>query len=120
MALGAEVVVGQGGDFASAGSAFQESFFDQVGLVDLLDRAGIFAEGCGDGGQSDGASVEFLDDGVENLVVDLVEAIAVDVEGFEGIAGDVDVDVARPLDLGEVADAAQQGVGDSGGSAAAH
>ena len=43
----AEVLVGEGGGFATAGGALDEAFLDEVRLVDILDGAGVFAEGGG-------------------------------------------------------------------------
>ena len=62
--LGAEVLVGQGGDFAAARGAFEEAFFDEVGFVDFFHGAGVLAQGGGDGAEAYGAAVEFAYDGV--------------------------------------------------------
>jgi len=109
----AEVLVGEGGGFATAGGALDEAFLDEVRLVDILDGAGVFAEGGGDVGEAYGTSIELVDDGGEELVVDLVEAVLIDAEGFEGVFGNLDVDGVFAHHHREVTNAAQQGVGDT-------
>ena len=115
----AQVLVGQLGDLAATGRALEEALLDEEGLVHLFQRAGVLADGCGDGAEAYGSATKLVDDGAEDLVVNLVEAVAVDVECFEGIACYLHVDGAGALDLCEVAHAAQQGVGDTGGATAA-
>lgn len=90
----AEVLVGEGGYLAAAGSALDEAFLYEVWLIDLLDGAGVFAERRGDCCEADGAAAELVDDGAQYLVVDFVEAVAVDIKGLEGIAGNFEVDTA--------------------------
>ena len=106
------------GDFAAAGGAFDETFLYEIGLVDFLDRARIFAKSRGDGRQADRSALELRYNGREYLVVDLIETLAVDIERLKGITGNHKVDRSVAFDLGEVADATQQGVGDSGCAAA--
>ena len=118
-AVDAEVAEGQVGGGTALRRAVDEAFHNQVGLVDLFDGAGVLAEGGGDGLDAHGAALELVDDYAEQLVVDFVESVAVDIEGFEGHAGYILVDGAGAFDLGEVAHAAQQGVGDTGRAAAA-
>ena len=49
-----QVPVGQFGGFTPPGRAFEEPFLDEERFVDLLDCAGVFADGRGDGIQPDG------------------------------------------------------------------
>ena len=93
--------------------AFEEALLDEERLIHLLQRAGVLADGRGDGSEAHGAALELVDDGGENFVVNLVQSVAVDVERLEGIAGNLHVDASVALDLCEVAHAAQQGVGDT-------
>jgi hypothetical protein len=60
----------------------------------------------------DRAAVEAVDDGLEELPVHDVEAVQVDIEHGQGSVGERLGDRAVALDVGEVADAAQQPVGD--------
>ena len=114
-----EVLVSQFGDFAAARGAHQVALLDEERFIDLFHGAGILAHRRGDGGEPDGTALELVDDGAEDAVVHLVEAVLVHIEGGEGDLGDGVVDGAVALDLGEVADTAQQQVGDTRGSAAA-
>ena len=106
--------VGLFGDFASARGAANETFFDEEGFVDFFHCAGVFANGGGDGAHSHRTSLEFVDDGEQNLVVDFVKTIFVDVEGFESIARYGDIDAAVAFDLGKIAHTAQEGIGNTG------
>ena len=105
--------VGEFGDFAASGRAFDEALFDEERLVNLLDGACVFSYGCGYRVDSHGASLELVDDGGQDLVVYLVETIAIYVEGLKCDACYIEVDAAVSLDLREVADASEQCVGDT-------
>ena len=105
-----QVLVSQIGTFAATGRAHNETFLDKERLANLLDGAGVLAYRRGDGVHADRAALELVDDGGENLVVHVVEAMLVHVEGLQADAGDVDGDGAVALYLGEVADATQQKV----------
>ena len=98
--------VGQVGDFPSAWRASDEAFLDEERFVDLLDGAGVFADGGGNGGDAYGSALELVDDGGEDLVVDFIKAVLVDIECFEAEACDFGIDVAVPLRLCEVSDSA--------------
>lgn len=113
----AEVLIGEEGHFAASGGALDEAFLYEIGFEDILDGPGIFAYGSGDGCQADRASVELIDDCAQNLIVDFVKSESVDIERFEGIAGNFGVDGAGTFDHGEVAYTAQQRVGDTRGPA---
>ena len=67
----------------------------------------------------DRPAAELLDDGEEEAAVHLVEAVGVHLEEGEGVPGDGGGDGAVGPDLGEVAHAAQEPVGDAGRPAAA-
>ena len=85
----------------------QVTFHDQKGLMHFLNRTGVFTYCSGDGGQPNGATLEFIDDRVQDLIVHLVQSAFVDVEGGEAVVGDLFIDDAVAFDLGEVADAAE-------------
>ena len=110
--------VGQFGGFTPPGRAFEEPFLDEERFVDLLDRAGVFADGRGDGIQPDGAPTELFDDGAEYLVVHLVETAGVYVQGLERRPCNGQVYDAVPFHHGEIPYPPEQGVGDTGRSAA--
>ena len=60
-----------------------------------------------------GPAAELVDDGEQQLAVDLVEAVLVHRQQRAGVAGHGGGDDARGADLGEVAHAAQQAVRDA-------
>ena len=104
------MLVGQFRHLTSTRSATDEAFFDKERLVHLLHRTGIFANGGGNGGHAHRSTLKLIDDGGKNFVVNLVQPIAVDIERFEGITGNLQIDRSVAFDLRKVAHAAQQGV----------
>ena len=105
------MLVCQFGDFTPSRGALDEAFFDEEGFVDLLHSSCILANSCGYGAESDGTSLELVDDGGEEFVVYLVQSEAVDVESFECHVGYGEVDGSISLDLCEVSDTSQEGIG---------
>lgn len=71
------------GYLASARSAFDKAFLDEIGLINILKGARVFTESGCNCVETDGAAVKFGDNRYQNLVVDFIKAIAVDVEGFK-------------------------------------
>ena len=102
---------------ASARGTFDESFLDEVRLIDILNRAGIFAHSGSDGIEADRAAAELIDDGREEFVIYLIEAESIDIQRLESVLGDVEIDRAVAFDLSEVAHASQEGVGYTGRTA---
>ena len=88
-------------------STLDEAFLDKERLVHLLNGTRVFAQRRGNGGKAYGATLELVDDSSQYLVVNLVEPITVDVQCFEGIAGNLRVDAARTLHLRKVAHTTQ-------------
>ena len=113
------MLVGQGRGFAAARGAHEVALLDEVGLVDLLHGAGILAHGGGYGVDTHGATLELVDDGGQYADVHVVQSVAVHIKSLQGIAGYIQRDGAVALDLREVAHAAQQAVGYTGGAARA-
>ena len=107
----AEMLVGKEGGFAATRGALDEAFLDEVRFIDILNGTCIFAHRCRNRIESDGTATELVDDGREQFVVDLIETEGVDIEGFEGVFGYLQVDRAVSLDLRKIAYAAQEGVG---------
>ena len=99
--------VGQLCHYASAGGTLDESLHDKEGFVDLLYRSAVFSDGRCNGGDTHRTAFELVDDGEQNLVVYLVEAILVDVECRKSEACDADVDASVALYLCEISDTAQ-------------
>ena len=98
------------------GRALEKPFLQQVGLVDVFHGLWLFANRDGEGRQPDRRSAERTAQGGEDAPVDLVEPSLVDLEEPEGLPGHGSGHDAVGPDLGEVADEAQQAVGDAGGA----
>ena len=79
-----QVLVSQFCHFTSARCAPNEAFLYEERLIHLLHRAGVLAHGGGYGGDAHGATLELVDDGKQNFVVNLVESVLVDVQSLEG------------------------------------
>ncbi len=105
-------VGGQRGNPAARG-ALQVAVLNQVGFDHVFNRVAFFTDGGSQAVQPDRAAVEFVDDGVEQLAVHDVQAGRVNVQHGQGAVRDVLGDLAARLDLGIVAHAAQQAVGDA-------
>src|SRR3984957_21342258 len=69
--------------------------------------------------EADGAAGIFLDDGEQQVAVDVVQAVLVDAEHGQGVAGDGQIDETFSADFSKIADAAEQAIGDPRGAAAA-
>ena len=95
---------------APARRALQESVLHEKGLVDLLDRVGIFADGRTDRAHAHRPAVELLDDRAQDSRIHLIEPELVHVEHRERLARDVECDVPLGLHLRIVPHAAQQSV----------
>ena len=103
----AEVPVGKRGCFTTTGGAFDETFFDEEGFIDILDRSGIFSHRRSDGIEADRSAAELIDDGEQQFVVYLIETEGIDIECFEGVLGNLQIDFSVPFDLCEVTYAAK-------------
>jgi hypothetical protein len=101
------------------GGAFQVTFHDEVGFVDFLQGVGFFPDGDSERMDSNGTATEFHHEGFEDALVHFIQAILIDLEHREGFVGDGLGDLAIRSDLGVIAHASQQVVGDAGGAAAA-
>lgn len=97
----------------------QQTFPYQEGFRDLLDRLALLPHGHCEGGQAHRAAAEELQQRAEHRPVQPVQAPGVDLVHPECRGGDGAVDPAVRLDLGVVADAAEQPVGDTGRTAGA-
>ena len=100
-------------DDPAPGRPVEEADAHEEGLVDALDRVLFLVDGRGDRADADRAAAEVLDDGREDLAVDVVEAEGVDLHHVQGPLGFFGGDDAVALDVDIVADAAQQAVGDA-------
>ena len=104
---------------ASWTKALKESPLEQVRLIDVLDRVLFLPDRDRKRREADGAAAELLADGAQDLTVEAIEALVVDLEQIESGSGDRLVYDATLPNLGVVAYALEQAVGDAGSAAAA-
>lgn len=110
----AQMRPGSGGRDPAARRPGQQSFPYEEGLGDLLDGLPLLPHGDRQGGQADRAAAEELQQRAEDGTVQPIESAGVNLVHLEGGRGDLPVDRSFRLDLGVVADPAQQPVGDTG------
>src|SRR3712207_124445 len=113
------MLIGKFRHLPSARCTLHKTLFDKERLIDLLDGSGVFAQRGSDGSQSHRTSFKLVDNGAQNLVVYLVEPVAVDVQRFEREPGNVRIDGACPFHLRKVPHTAKQGIGYTRSAAAA-
>lgn len=77
------MLVGKRRCHSASRRALDETLHDEERLVNLLYGATILAYCRGNGAYAYRTATELVDDGGENLVVNLVQAILVDVERLE-------------------------------------
>ena len=95
---------------SSAWRTLDKSLHYEERLVDLLNGTGVLTDGSGDCRETYRTATELIDYCNQNLVVDLVEAILVDVQRTESDACDVGSDASATLYLCKVAHSTEQGV----------
>src|SRR6476469_492617 len=115
----AQVLVSGFGGFAAAGRALDVAFLDEEGLIHFFDGFAFLAASRGDGADAHRATLELVDDGGENALVHVVEAAGVHVESLQSKLRDFNGNSTVAFNLGEVAGAAQQVVGNAGRAARA-
>src|SRR4029077_20006674 len=81
---------------------------------DVLDRLDLFGEHGRQRLDADRAGGELLDDRGEELAIGRVEPLFVDLHPAHRLFGDLPIDPAGAVDLGEVADPLEQPVDDPG------
>ena len=113
-----QMLVSQLGDFTPTRRTLQETFLYHARIVHFFHRTRVFAESRGNGGQTNRPTIALIDNGRKNLVVDFIQAIAVDVQSFEGIASNLHINATVAFHLGKVADTTKQGIGDTRRSSA--
>lgn len=72
-----EVFEGFGGGYAAAGGDLEVALLDQEGFVDILDGVPLLLDSGGQGGESHRAAGKLIDDGEQDLAVDLVKALLI-------------------------------------------
>lgn len=107
------MVAGGAGDLAAAFGAADETDLEEVRLDDVFERIAFFAEGGGDGLDARRPAVIDLDQRPHERPVQVVQSQRVDAFHRQGAVDDVAGQSPRALDLGIVADALEQAVGDT-------
>src|SRR5687768_7276527 len=97
----------------SAGSAVEEADLEKVRFDYLFDRVFFLVKRSAKGAEADGAAVEFFDDGHQKLAVHFIEAECVDLHPIQRVVRDMFGYPAVMVDLGVIADAAEQSVGNA-------
>ena len=108
-----EIFIGARRGDTAARRAIEKAGLDQERLVDVFDRVLFFADGGRDAVDAHRAAAELVDDGSQQLAIDLVEAVIVDLEQLQRRARDLGVDPAVGADLRIVAHAPQEAVRDA-------
>ena len=116
LALGevaAEVFVGARGGDAAARRAVEHADLHEIGLVHLFDGVLFFAEGRGEGADTDRAAIVLVEEGEKKVAVHFVEAVFIHAEHAQRVLSDFAGDAAVGADFGKIAGAAEQTVGDT-------
>ena len=111
------MLVGKRRCHSSSRRALDETLHDEERLVNLLYGAAILAYCRGNGAYAYRTATELVDDGGENLIIYLVQAILVDVECLERHLGNIVSDGSVALYLGKITHSSEQRIGDTRGSA---
>ena len=101
------------GDRPAARCPLDEAELEQIRLVDVLDRLLLLAERHRQRREADRAAPELDRDRLEQVTVGPLEADAVDLVELERLVRDLERDRALVADLGDVAHAAEDAVGDT-------
>lgn len=101
---------------AALGGALYESYLYQVGFVYFLERLPFLAHSNRQAGRAHGAASKLNDERVENQPVHVVQPEVVYAQQLQGGIGHITRNYAVALDLGEIADTAQQAIGDARGA----
>lgn len=104
---------------AAPWGAFDETLFDEIWLVNVLNCAGIFAHRCRNRIQSYWSAAELVNDGGQQFVVYLVKTERVYVERFQGILRNIQIYLPVAFHLRKVAHAAEQRIRYTGRPSAA-
>ncbi len=115
----AEVLPGARGGDASPRGAGEVALHQEVRLVDVFESVGPLAHRGGDGLEPHRPAAELVDQRAEDAAVHRVEAGLVHLEPLQRAVGDFLGDAAVALHFREIADAAQEPVGDARSPASA-
>ena len=105
------MLVGQPRGAAAPGRPGQKAHLHQVGLTEIFQRDGLFAQSRCQRFQAHRAAVVHLDDGAQQAAVQLIQPQGVHVHPLEAHEGDIPVNDAVSQHCGKIADALQKAVG---------
>ena len=88
------MLISQIGAFAATGCAHDEAFLDEERLADLFNGAGVLTHRRGNGIHANWPTLELVDDGGENPIVHVVEAMLIHIERFQADFCDIQCDGA--------------------------
>src|SRR2546430_16882692 len=91
----ADMSAAEVGDDAAPRRALDEAELEEVGLVDVLDRLLLLAEGDRERGEPDRPAAELDRDRLQQLAVGALEADRVDLVQLERLEGDLERDRAQ-------------------------
>src|SRR5262245_29971635 len=111
-----EVFIGARRGHAAARRAIEKSSLNEKRLVDVFDGVFFLVDGGRDAVDPHRSTTEFVDDGAQQLAIDLIEAVVVHFEQLEGGTGDLTGDRPVSTDLRVIADTPQQPVRNARGA----
>ena len=95
----AKMPIGKVGGNASPLRPDDESFLDEERLIDFLKGSLVLTDGSGDRARTDRTSLEGIDYGPQDFVVDGIETHLVNLELVQSISGYLKVNVSVSHDL---------------------
>ncbi len=110
----AKVFIRQQGGDPSSWRAVQKTDLDEERFVDFLNGVGLFREGGGERVYPHRPALIFLDDGQQQLAVDVIETVLVDLEHLQGGLRRRFVNLPAAANLGVVPNAAKKAICDAG------
>ena len=105
------MLVSQLCNHAPTGGALDETFHNEIWLIHFFYRACILANGSSYRGDAHRTALELVDNSQQYLVVYLVKAILVYIQGCKGYMRNLCIYAPGTLYLCKIAHAAQQGIG---------
>ena len=97
-----KVFPGPAGYHPAPRSPGQEAGLEEKGFADILEGIGLLVENRGQRIDPDRTTVEFIDNRAHEKPVEIVEAVAVDLEAVKSGSGGFAGDGIEAVDLGEL------------------
>ena len=100
-------------DDSSSGGAVDEADLQQIRFIDIFQSDGLFTDRTGDGLDTDRSAFEPFDDAPQIADIHIVQSQGIHFQLLQGFLGDVQIDDTVVSDLSEIADSAEETVGDT-------